>query len=527
MKYKSTLAWLLSTVIFSSLNASAVELFKTESFLSSSVSNRSLTEVNQLRAKNASIQDAYIYDVNPGALSENLNVLTLKINPNLYYDVNKISSSVSSLGSTIWKGRIKSDNTNHLISEAPLLDDNVILVVRGNKVTGTIRANGRLFKIQPLASGQHLVMEINENNIKPDHPAGSIEELETEMSNELIEQASQNYLSQSNIADPVIRVLVVYSNGVRSEVNDIPGLIDLAIAETNQGYANSGVNASVQLAHLQAVNYNEVSISTDLNRLKSTSDGYMDNVHNLRNQYSADVVMLIVPDNGSACGKAAAIGARASSAFAVTAQDCATGYYSFGHEIGHLQSARHNPERDGSNSPYRFGHGYQDPQRQWRTVMAYNCSGGCRRINWWSNPNKTRNGRAMGTSSRSDNVRVLNLTAATVAGFRSGTPTPSNILKNGVPKNNLKASKGYDLDYVMDIPSGAKNIKFSISSGTGDADLYVRYGSKPTTSTYDCRPYKNGNSESCLGTYSGGKYYIKVRAYRSFSGVTLVGRYTN
>ena len=29
-----------------------------------------------------------------------------------------------------------------------------------------------------------------------------------------------------------------------------------------------------------------------------------------------------------------------------------------------------------------------------------------------------------------------------------------------------------------------------MSGGTGDADLYVRAGSKPTTSTYDCRPYK-------------------------------------
>ena len=34
----------------------------------------------------------------------------------------------------------------------------------------------------------------------------------------------------------------------------------------------------------------------------------------------------------------------------------------------------------------------------------------------------------------------------------------------------------------------------------GDADLYVRRGSEPTLSTYDCRPYKSGSNETCAIT---------------------------
>jgi hypothetical protein len=34
-------------------------------------------------------------------------------------------------------------------------------------------------------------------------------------------------------------------------------------------------------------------------------------------------------------------------------------------------------------------------------------------------------------------------------------------------------------------------------SGTGDADLYVRIGSEPTASAYDCRPYKSDSNETC------------------------------
>ena len=103
-------------------------------------------------------------------------------------------------------------------------------------------------------------------------------------------------------------------------------------------------------------------------------------------------------------------------------------------------------------------------------------------------------------------------------------PEPGNELQNGVPVTGLSATTGNDVVYTMVVPTDATNISFDISGGTGDADLYVRKGATPTDSAYDCRPYKNGNSESCSGN-GGGTYYIRVKAYSSFSGVTLVGSY--
>jgi hypothetical protein len=41
---------------------------------------------------------------------------------------------------------------------------------------------------------------------------------------------------------------------------------------------------------------------------------------------------------------------------------------------------------------------------------------------------------------------------------------------------------------------------FSITGSGGDADLYVRIGSAPTTSKFDCRPFKTGSNESCTVT---------------------------
>ncbi len=66
-----------------------------------------------------------------------------------------------------------------------------------------------------------------------------------------------------------------------------------------------------------------------------------------------------------------------------------------------------------------------------------------------------------------------------------------------------------------------------MSGGAGDADLYVRFGAAPTTATYDCRPYANGNNESCAGTNDNGTYYVMMNGYSAFSGVSLVGNYTD
>jgi hypothetical protein len=144
----------------------------------------------------------------------------------------------------------------------------------------------------------------------------------------------------------------------------------------------------------------------------------MDSIHTTRNSVAADVGMLVIND-ASSCGLASSIGSSTTTAFATAHWDCITGYYSFAHEIGHLLSARHDPATDPTNSPFAYGHGYQfTGSPSWRTIMAYNCAAGCPRLNYWSNPTKLFNGVPMGTTTRSDNARVLNSTRGTVAAFR-------------------------------------------------------------------------------------------------------------
>ncbi|NIJ71277.1 S8 family peptidase [Xanthomonas sp. LMG 9002] len=102
----------------------------------------------------------------------------------------------------------------------------------------------------------------------------------------------------------------------------------------------------------------------------------------------------------------------------------------------------------------------------------------------------------------------------------------SNELQDGVAVTNLSANSGSSLNYTVKVPSGASSLVVTTSGGSGDADLYVRFGSAPTDSAYDCRPYKNGNNESCtFNSPQAGTYYVRVKAYSTFSGLSLKADY--
>jgi xanthomonalisin len=126
-----------------------------------------------------------------------------------------------------------------------------------------------------------------------------------------------------------------------------------------------------------------------------------------------------------------------------------------------------------------------------------------------------------------DNSGATNAKSSSVTVTSSGGGG-GNTLQNGVAVTGLSAAKSAKLNYTVAIPSGAKNLKIVISGGSGDADLYVKFGSAPTTSSYDCRPYVTGNSETCsFTTPSTGTYYVMLNGYAAFSGVSLKATWTN
>jgi len=365
-----------------------------------------------------------VQDIDELALRERnvqVDINTLRFGKNDSFDVELFDGKTITVirdaeepapGGYVWKGHVEGQP-----------DSFAIFSVVEDAVSGNITLlSGELYRIRSLGMGVHALQEMD--------PAGLPEAESVEPKPEELGPSNMEKMADTG---GTIDVMVVYTAQARAAVGSVTAmqsLINQAVSETNTTYANSGINQRVRLVHSAEVTYTETGdISTDLGRLRSTTDGYMDNVHTLRNTYKADLVSLFVVNGGSYCGIAYIMTSVSTSfapnGFSVVDKDCATGYYSFGHEMGHNMSARHDRYVDNTNgSPYNYNHCHYNTAGRWRTVMAYNnaCSAvgvSCTRIPYWSNPTKTYNGAAMGVTGSVDNRLTLNNTAYTVANFRA------------------------------------------------------------------------------------------------------------
>jgi hypothetical protein len=64
-------------------------------------------------------------------------------------------------------------------------------------------------------------------------------------------------------------------------------------------------------------------------------------------------------------------------------------------------------------------------------------------------------------------------------------------------------------------------------TGTGDADLYVRFAAAPTLTAYDCRPYGETAAETCRLSVpaSASQFFIMVNGYTA-SSYSITANYT-
>ena len=252
---------------------------------------------------------------------------------------------------------------------------------------------------------------------------------------------------------PSIDVALFFTPAARRRAGgkaEIEASTDLMIAETNRAYEDSGVNQRVRLVARKEVSYEEEAGSGGLalHRLEVRSDGYMDEVHEIRDRAGADLVHLIadVTDLGGI--------ANLPGGFGVTCAECDA--IVFAHELGHNMGLSHDRYLDRGLLP--FSHGYVNQQAfadgapdssRWRTIMSYpnQCSDRVFDCDWilrFSNPNQTWLGDPLGVpgsnrtaavSGPADASRLLNITRHSVSSFRpqssgnqptiSSAPSPS------------------------------------------------------------------------------------------------------
>lgn len=327
-------------------------------------------------------------------------------------------------GTIVWYGTFgKRFGASHKARErltGEIADDplNSIMIVRNeNNLAGTAVVKGRTYRLEPMFNGGHILAEIDTSRLPPEAPP-----LRDGFDPGTILPAAKTGSPGKAVAQApaTIRVLVLWTANAAGLVADRKVATDEAIAVTNAALANSGVNATVELAFRDvAWNYaGATTVGDDRQRFANTTDGYLDNYHAKRDEVKADV-MVIVSGAANVCGSAL-LKASAAGAFMGVHARCMGTATTFAHELGHIFGATH--EKEASDNPhYTYGYGYYSPTKKWATVMAYGCPltnpGGCPGISYYSNPDKTYNGEKMGTAT-ANNARVLNERASTVAAFR-------------------------------------------------------------------------------------------------------------
>ncbi|MBI5824998.1 MAG: hypothetical protein HZB18_13290 [Chloroflexi bacterium] len=463
---------------------------------------------------------------------ESLPEITLNLFPDTSY-VGKVNVVKKDRWATSWNGPLKGKQGYFY------------LVVSDGVFTAHVASPEGVYEVKYAADGLYKVVQLDHSQLIDDDPNAIYEP-----SGDVIQTGD---LGPNADTGATIDIMIAYTDDARAAAGStaaMKALIALAVLETNTAYANAGITTRLRLVHVEEYAYAETgNMSTDLSRFMGTADAYFTTIHSLRNTYAADMVGLVVANGGAYCGLASSIMATASTAFQVTDNDCATGYYSFGHEFGHLQGARHDVAVDNSTTPYTYGHGYVNwtgsVGTSWRTVMAYgNACGGCTRLQWWSNPAKTYGGSPMG-NGLAMNYLVLNNTAFTVANFRTAIISSNfNSTFNGSSAgwtvvNGVWALNSSAYYKTNGVASQTSSIKHSGTYGDltyearmkkvggGDVGLIIRGTSTSLTAIKDWRPsyYFGYTNAGTCGVYyvnsSGG--YTALKSFAACAGIVASG----
>ena len=322
---------------------------------------------------------------------------------------------------TVWRGHVDGEPAS-----------SAIFVIRSNVIVGNILTGKgeRAFELRYIGNRVHEIREIDATKFLPEgQPTAP----------KLPPRDPQADPCGNTDSGAEIDVMVVYNAASRTAAGGVDAMeaeIVLAIEAANQAYINSNVTQRLNLVHTEEVSYAETgSAITDRDRLQNTSDGFIDNVHALRNAHGADIVALITNTPSDFCGFAFIMDSVSTAfepfAFADVKRSCSVSNLTFPHELAHIMSARHDWANDNTaNSPFAYNHGHTRAAAPvFRTIMSTSAG---TRIQFFSNPNLNypTTADAMGVAAgmnQADNHRTLNDTALTVANFRCTSPGADNV----------------------------------------------------------------------------------------------------
>lgn len=176
------------------------------------------------------------------------------------------------------------------------------------------------------------------------------------------------------------------------------------------------------------------------------------------------------------------------------------------HELGHTLGFRHEHTRPEAGTCFE--------DNQWRALTPYDSA------------SVMHYPQCSGTGDKTLNLTSRDIEGAQVlygagdgggGGGGGGEPQDPQDPSSGTPMTatwNGSVTKGQSMK--LEPVEAQAGTTFQVTmTGSGDPDLYVRFGAEPTSYKWNCRPYKTGPNEQCNLTVPEGKttVYLMVRGY--------------
>lgn len=287
-----------------------------------------------------------------------------------------------------------------------------------------------------------------------------------------------------------IDVMVVYTPAAQTYTGGSAGMantIAQAMEKAQLVLDNSQTQTTMTLVYSGLVDYVESgSSNTDLNRLTSATDGYIDQVHTLRNEYGADLVAMFthVEDVGGIAWQLYSTSGSPNYAFSITRIQQASWTYTTIHELGHNLGCHHHKQQNTQPGPglYSYSAGWRwigQDSKPYCSVMTYEegtyFADGVKhtRVAYFSNPELSYQGMPTGDAVDGDNARTVRQIRDVIAAYRPDqigslqvTLSPQQAIDGGAQWRRVGTSVWLDSGQIeVGIPAGQVTVEFKLVSG--------------------------------------------------------------